>query len=103
MNMKYIITESRLHNFMSEYLDSMLKDKIVSNSNPFIVISDNIQSEDDTWNDIMEFDHSDGRLWINNQFKKFMSDLFAMSVLDIIPFITKWFENRFNVEVEYTE
>ena len=101
--MKYIITESRLHNFMSEYLDSMLKEKIVSNSNPFIVISDNIQNEDDTWNDIMEFDHTDGRLWINNKFKKFMSDLFAMSVLDIIPFITKWFENRFNVEVEYTE
>lgn len=101
--MKYIITESRLHNFMTEYLDSMLKEKIVSNSNPFIVISDNIQNEDDTWNDIMEFDHSDGRLWINNHFKKFMSDLFAMSVLDIIPFITKWFENRFNVEVEYTE
>lgn len=101
--MKYIITEGRLNNFMSEYLDSMIKDKIVSNSNPFIIISDNIQNEDDTWNDIMEFDNTDGRLWINNQFKKFMSDLFAMSVLDIIPFMTKWFENRFNVEVEYTE
>ena len=88
---------------MSEYLDSMLKEKIVSNSNPFIVISDNIQNDDDTWFDIMEYDHTDGRLWINNQFKKFMSDLFAMSVLDIIPFMTKWFENRFNVQVEYTE
>jgi len=101
--MKYIITESRLNNFMSEYLDSMLKEKIVSNSNPFIIISDNIQNEDDTWNDIMEFDNTDGRLWISDRFKKFMSDLFAMSVLDIIPFMTKWFENRFNVEVEYTE
>jgi len=101
--MKYIITESRLNNFMSEYLDSMIKDKIVSNSNPFIIISDNIQNEDDTWNDIMEFDNTDGRLWISDRFKKFMSDLFAMSVLDIIPFMTKWFENRFNVQVEYTE
>lgn len=101
--MKYIITESRLHNFMSEYLDSMLKEKIVSNSNPFIVISDNIRNEDDTWFDIMEYDHTDGRLWISDKFKKFMSDLFAMSVLDIIPFMTKWFENRFNVQVEYTE
>jgi len=88
---------------MSEYLDSMIKDKIVSNSNPFIIISDNIQNEDDTWNDIMEFDNTDGRLWISDRFKKFMSDLFAMSVLDIIPFMTKWFENRFNVQVEYTE
>jgi hypothetical protein len=51
----------------------------------------------------MEYDFSDGRLWINNEFKRFMSDLFAMSVLDIIPFLTKWFENKFNVNVEYTE
>lgn len=88
---------------MSEYLDSMLKDKIVSNSNPFIVISDKIQNEDDPWFDVMEYDHTDGRLWISDRFKNFMITLFGISVLDMIPFITKWFENRFNVKVEYTE
>jgi len=46
---------------------------------------------------------SNGRLWINNDFKRFLSDLFAKSVLDIIPFVTEWFENKFNVKVEYTE
>jgi hypothetical protein len=51
----------------------------------------------------MEYDFTDGRLWINNYFKRFLSDLFAKSVLDIIPFVTEWFENKFNVKVEYTE
>ena len=69
----------------------------------FIQISQKTGYDDNDWTDWMEYDFSDGRLWINNEFKRFMSDLFAMSVLDIIPFLTKWFENKFNVNVEYTE
>jgi hypothetical protein len=87
---------------MTEYLNTWIENKHISNQNNFIVISRKTEF-DDEWTDWMEYDFTDGRLWINNEFKRFMSDLFAISVLDIIPFLTKWFENKFNVNVEYTE
>jgi hypothetical protein len=100
--MKFIIKESQLDILMAEYLNTWIENKHISNQHNFIIISRKTEY-DDEWTDWMEYDFSDGRLWINNEFKRFMSDLFAMSVLDIIPFLTKWFENKFNVNVEYTE
>jgi hypothetical protein len=100
--MKFIIKESQLDILMTEYLNTWIENKHISNQNNFIVISRKTEF-DDEWTDLMEYDFTDARLWINNEFKRFMSDLFAMSVLDIIPFLTKWFENKFNVNVEYTE
>ena len=87
---------------MTDYLNGWLENKHLSNHDSFIVISRKTEYEDE-WTDFMEFDFSDGRLWINNEVKKFMSDLFGQSVLDLIPFITKWFEERFDVKVNYTE
>jgi predicted N-acyltransferase len=101
--MKFIIKESQLDIIMTDYLNTWIENKNVSNHMDFIQISQKTGYDDNDWTDWMEYDFSDGRLWINNEFKRFMSDLFAMSVLDIIPFLTKWFENKFNVDVEYTE
>jgi hypothetical protein len=101
--MKFIIKESQLDILMTDYLNTWIENKNVSNHMDFIQISQKTGYDDNDWTDWMEYDFSDGRLWINNEFKRFMSDLFAMSVLDIIPFLTKWFENKFNVDVEYTE
>ena len=101
--MKFIIKESQLDILMTDYLNTWIENKNVSNHMDFIQISQKTGYDDNDWTDWMEYDFSDGRLWINNEFKRFMSDLFAMSVLDIIPFLTKWFENKFNVNVEYTE
>jgi hypothetical protein len=101
--MKFIIKESQLDILMTDYLNTWIENKNISNHMDFIQISQKTGYDDNDWTDWMEYDFSDGRLWINNEFKRFMSDLFAMSVLDIIPFLTKWFENKFNVDVEYTE
>lgn len=87
---------------MTDYLNTWIENKAVSNHLDFILIEE-MANDDGEWDTNMEYDFSDGRLWINNDFKRFMSDLFAKSVLDIIPFVTDWFEDKFNVEVEYTE
>ncbi len=88
---------------MTEYLNSWVENTTVSNHRDFIIIQQKTGFDDDECTDRMEYDFTDGRLWINNDFKRFLSDLFAKSVLDIIPFVTEWFEDKFNVEVEYTE
>ena len=43
--MKYIISESRLSEFMNDYLDSFLEEKIVSRVDHYIVVSDNVESD----------------------------------------------------------
>jgi hypothetical protein len=101
--MKIIIRESKIEMLMTDYLNSWVESKNILNYRDFILIQEKAGFDEDEWRDWMEYDFTDGRLWINNDFKRFLSDLFAKSVLDIIPFLTEWFENKFNVKVEYTE
>jgi hypothetical protein len=101
--MKYIITESKLEMLITHYLNSWVESTNILNYRDFILIQKKAGFDEDEWKDWMEYDFTDGRLWINDDFKRFLSDLFAKSVLDIIPFLTEWFENKFNVKVEYTE
>jgi hypothetical protein len=101
--MKIIIRESVLDLLMTEYMETWVENKYVSKHKDFILIQEKSEYGDEFWGDLMEYDFTDARLWINKDFKKFMCDLFAKSVLDIIPFLTKWFEDRFNVKVNYTE
>jgi len=101
--MKIIIKESKIDMLMTEYLNSWVENTTILNYRDFILIQQKDGIDEDDWIDWMEYDFNDGRLWINNIFKKFMSDLFGKSVLDIFPIVTKWFEDKFNVKVEYSE
>lgn len=101
--MKYIITENRLNQFITEYLNSFVDSKAITKSSPFIIISQPNQGDDEVWDDYMEYDWTDGRLWVNKKFKKNLIDLFGMSEPKTHDFIKNWFENRFNVEVEFVE
>jgi hypothetical protein len=96
--MNYIISESRLHEFMSSYLDNYQS----SNHDSFIVISRKTEYEDE-WTDFMEYDYTDGRLWINREFLKNFSDIFALGSEYAKNFITNWFENKFAVKASFTE
>ena len=88
---------------MTDYLNSWAEGTNILNYRDFILIQRKAGLDEDEWKDWMEYDFTDGRFWIDNDFKRFMSDLFGKSILDIIPFVTKWFEDKFNVKVEYTE
>jgi hypothetical protein len=101
--MKIIVKESKIDMLMTEYLDSWVENTTILNYRDFILIQEKDGIDEDDWIDWMEYDLNDGRLWINNIFKKFMYDLFGKSVLDIFPIVTKWFEDKFNVKVEYSE
>jgi hypothetical protein len=51
----------------------------------------------------MEFDYTDGRLWVNRNLQKFLVDLFGKNQVGTMTFIGKWFEDKFGVEVKYVE
>lgn len=97
--MKYIISESRLHDFMTSYLNSFLGEKIVSHVEDYIIISNHVDSEE--WEDIMEFDRNVGRLWVNHDFLRQFDDLFGRGPKESMMFITNWFENHFDVKSKY--
>ena len=99
--MKYIIRESRLDHLMTEYLNSWIETKLKSRDSNFIIFSDRV--DDEEWEDTMEYDSSDGRLWVNRNLIRFLVDLFGKSQVGTMTFIGKWFEDKFGVEVKYVE
>ena len=99
--MKYIIRESRLDHLMTEYLNSWIETKLKSRDSNFIIFSDRV--DDEEWEDTMEYDSSDGRLWVNRNLIRFLVDLFGKNQVETMTFVGKWFENKFDVEVKYVE
>ena len=101
--MKYIITESRLDKFLAKYLDSWVEDMAVTKSSPFIIISKKISPDEDDWEDSMEHDFIDGRLWVNRNLQRSLMDLSNKNEDELKEFLKKWFENKYDVDVEYVE
>lgn len=101
--MKYIITESRLDKFLAKYLDSWVEDMAVTKSSPFIIISRKISPYEEDWEDSMEHDFTDGRLWVNRTLQRNLMDLSNKNEDELKEFLKKWFENKYNVDVEYVE
>lgn len=85
---------------MFSFLDTWVSSKAVSSYNDFIIIQQPAQ-EDENWDDSMEYDFSDGRLWINRQFYYNFCDLFGMDIPQAGEVIQKWFEDRYKVEVKF--
>ena len=101
--MKYIISENRLNQFIIDYLNDIIERKVVNRLHPYIVISQRIGDDEDDWEDIIEFDHTDGRLWVNRNLQKMLTDMFALSQERMKVLLKQWFENKFNVKVEFVE
>ena len=102
--MKYTISQLRLHEFMRNYLDSFVEGKDVSYPNPYIIISEPNQDDDDSsWVDYMEYDYTDGRLWINKSFMGSLMDTFAMDKETVEGFLSEWFSNKFEVDIKFVE
>lgn len=86
---------------MTSYLDDMLIGGI-SEIDTFIVLY-SYDSNDDYYDSevLMEFDSSDGRLYVDKPFIETFSMLFPFGKSQL--FIEEWFENKFGVAVEYVE
>jgi hypothetical protein len=100
--MKYIISENRLNEIMTEYLNGWAESKTVSRSSPFIVIEEP-SAEVGEWDIVMEYDSTDGRLYVSKRTTKHLMDLFGKNEIDVRVFVGEWFGKKFNVDVEFVE
>jgi hypothetical protein len=99
--MKIIIKESKIDMLMTEFLDNWVASKSVSRHDKFIIFHTQIDNEE--WEDVMEYDGSDGRLWINQKIYNLLNDLFGKGHNETLEFIGKWFENKYGKKVIFVE
>ena len=102
-SIKYIISENRLVQFAEYYLNNFILNKNFFHTDNYIVISNPYQYGEDSWIDYIEYDYSDGRLWINKSLFSDLRDLFLMEDVQLQKFLIRWFENRFNVQVKFIQ
>ena len=98
---KYVISNKRLLEFVERYLNS-LADKGYWEQDPFKIISGYME-DDETDVYFMEWDRTDGRLYINKKFLKIFTDVFPFTFDQAIQYLTDWFEKRFEVKVAFVD
>jgi hypothetical protein len=99
--MNYIITENRISELKTNFLDGYIDDN-VSLLSPYILIYNNSQVDFELNEPFFEFDYSDGRLFINSDVRETFISLFGSNTSDADEFISDWFTNKFDVIVEFT-
>lgn len=101
--MKYIITESRLNDFIIQYLNSWSETRYINGFDSFIMIT-NRDEVDDIEDEVdMEYDYEDGRLYVNKYFRNHIMDLFNKSLEESNSLFKDWFEYKFGEKVEYVD
>lgn len=92
--MKYIITESRLENFIFKYLDDSFP--VITNYGKAFVFTDN----DNNPNNIKLFvDTDDDEIGMNTELIKFFHNMFSLSYDDLGPIIKKWVESKIGIRL----
>ena len=100
--MKYIISESKLQNFIIHYIDTILKPNNVYEMGDFILV-------DSPWefgierDVIMEYDPWDGRLWVSKEFCHKIYHLFDVLPEEALKLLKDRFEKVLGVKVGYVE
>jgi hypothetical protein len=90
--MKYIISESRLENFIFKYLDDLLP--VITNYKKAFIFADNEKNSDD----IKIFvDTEDDEIGINGDLVKFFENMFSLSYDEVGEIIKKWVESKIGI------
>ena len=103
--MKIIITEdqhSRLNNYVTEYLEQQLNLKPSTDGNFIILWEKYNNSVNDEDEDVaMEYDYSDGRLYIGLFLRRKLWWFPFKDKEELNQFLKNWFEKKFKVEVKF--
>ena len=90
--MKYIITESRLENFIFKYLDDLLP--VITNYEKAFVFTDENESID---NIQLFVDTEDDEIGINSSLVTFFENMFVLSYDELGEIVKKWVESKIGV------
>ena len=99
--MKIIITENKLRDLQLQYLNSSIGPE--SNFEEFIIIYHPGEVDEDVFDAIMEYDRTDGRLYIDKSFLNNFGKVYFPNENDAGPFIKDWFEHQYGVDIEYIQ
>ena len=101
--MKIIITENKLRELQLQYLNNSIGSD--SDFEEFIIVYYPSSNDEDEFMDdvMMEFDHTDGRLYIDKSFLNNFGKVYFPNENDVGPFIKDWFEHQYGVDIKYME
>lgn len=98
--MKILIKENKLKDLSKKYIYNELSDLVYYNMDNFIILHDSDFDFDNEDSEVtLEYDFSDGRLFINGEWMKLITNLLPIDKKTIESLVDKWFENKFNVTV----
>jgi hypothetical protein len=95
--MKILIKENKLKDLSKKYIWKELSDLEHYNMDSFILVHDGVDDEDSDV--VLEYDFYDGRLYINGDWMKLISNLLPIDKKTIESLVDEWFENKFDVSV----
>jgi len=103
--MKIKITEDKLYEVIKNYLNGSINPYGFSEFDNFIVMYREREDEYvDGFKEVyIEFDDYDGRLYVEREFVDTLTSIFPVNDETAHEFIKKWFEDRFGVNVKYTQ
>jgi len=99
--MKVIITESQKKKLMNDFIKSLVDDTLDENEPLYVDSYIIIWDKTDVWNTFIEYDKSDGRLWISKKYLNNLESWFPIKKEKVLDMIKNSFENKFNVDVKY--
>jgi len=99
--MKYTIKESKLNDLRKDYIENRIGSD--SDFEEFIIVYYPFREDDDEDVLMMEYDNTDGRLYVNSSFGRGFSDLFFPNDEEAYKFISEWFEWKYGVDVKFTQ
>ena len=97
--MNYVITESRLYELIDNYIDKILDSPNKTyRHDHFILVDDPWTLEDPEV--VIEYDYTDGRLWISSKVLNLFDSLFGLSPSDAAERISERFEKKHGVDIK---
>ncbi len=102
--MKYIITESKLDMLMTNYMDNFLASKKVSDGGDVLIIYDDLGEDYEFEEEVsINYTYDDSEMSIRMDLINMFTSMFSCDIEQAKEFIKNWFENKFNLEVEYVD
>jgi hypothetical protein len=90
-----------MNDFMKSLVDDTLDENEPSYVDSYIVIWDKTVDGDIDDVTAIEYDKSDGRLWISKKYLNNLESWFPIKKEKVLDMIKNSFENKFNVDVKY--
>ena len=100
--MNYIITENRIHELKTNFLNGYIGYNVLRLDTYLLITNTSNNNDFENLEPFLEYDYSDGRLFINSDIRDNFMSLFGADNSEADEFISNWFSDKFGVTVDFT-